>query len=274
MASAMLVSCQQHPNELSVDAFTDMAMEEEIIPVTQQSATAPPPPVNEMTTSVVVQKKIIKDGRMGLRVTELEQSKRQVDNLVKASGGYYANESLSNSDREISYQLKIRIPAPHFEAFVAKIERGAGEILYKQMDARDVTDQFVDLQIRLESKRNYLQRYRDLLKKAATVKEILEIEAQIRALEEEIDSTTGRLRYLSDQVDYSTLELTLSKEKDFEYSPSRRDRFSERLKLSLSKGWFGFVDSLLFLFRIWPFGVLVALGIYFWRKVKGRRRNV
>ena len=61
-----------------------------------------------------------------------------------------------------------------------------------------MTDQFIDLETRLENKRNYLKRYNDLLLKANSIKEILEIEEKIRALEEEIESATGQLKYLSD----------------------------------------------------------------------------
>jgi flagellar biosynthesis chaperone FliJ len=130
------------------------------------------------------------------------------------------------------------------------------------------------LETRLENKRNYLKRYNDLLKQATTIKEILEIEEKIRVLEEEIESTTGRLKYLSDLVDYSTLDLTITKPKDFKYNPGNRDKFSERLKQSLSKGWFGFVDFLLFVIKIWPFWIILILIFYLWRKYrKAKKKN-
>ena len=131
-----------------------------------------------------------------------------------------------------------------------------------------MTDQFVDLETRLANKRSYLKRYNDLLKQAKTIKEILEIEEKIRGIEEEIESATGRLNYLSDQVDYSTLDLLISKSKEYKFHPDNRDRFSEQLKQSLSKGWFVFVDFVLLLLKIWPFWVIVVLIIYFWRKYK------
>ncbi|GAO29646.1 hypothetical protein JCM15548_11858 [Geofilum rubicundum JCM 15548] len=129
------------------------------------------------------------------------------------------------------------------------------------------------MEIRLDNKRNYLERYNDLLKQAKNVQEILEIEEKIRVLEEEIESTTGRLKYLSDLVDYSTLNLTISKIEEFKYNPDNRDRFSERLKQSLSKGWYGFVDFLLFMIRIWPFWIIVAGIVYLWRKIKRAKRK-
>ena len=268
----LIASCHQSPSD---DVSFEVAdSEAEMIPLTRQAMDAPPAPINPTVTNEVIKKKIIRDGRLGLRVTELEKSKTLIDTLVRANGAYYANESFQNSDWESSYNLKIRVPSLNFDKFISGIEAGEGEVLYKVIDARDVTAQFIDLETRLENKRSYLVRYNDLLKKANSVNDILAIEEKIRGLEEEIESTTGQLKYLSDQVDYSTLDLTLTKQKDFKYNPEKRAKFSERFKQSLSKGWFEFVDFVLFIIKIWPFWIIIAVMVYFWRKYrKARKKN-
>jgi len=265
----LFASCHQKQTDNASYAVADI--EEEVIPTTQQESTQS---FDKIEKQEVIKKRIIKDGRLGIRVEELENTKLRIDSLIKYHGGYYDNESFNNKDWESSYNLKIRIPCANFEAFISDIETGNGEIQYKEIDSKDVTDQFIDLETRLENKRNYLNRYNDLLKKANNVKEILEIEEKIRGLEEEIESTTGRLKYLSDLVDYSTLDLTISKKKDFKYNPDNRGKFSEKLKQSLSKGWFGFVDFLLFVIKIWPFLIIVALILYFGRKYKKTKRKI
>jgi len=268
---AILISCNQKLAEN--DSYALGNVEEEMIPVTRETADIPPPPIAKIEKQDDIRKKIIKDGRLGLLVSELEKTKSRIDILIKNHGGYYANESYNNSDWESSFNLKIRVPFTNFEKLINDIETGDGEIQYKEIEARDVTDQFIDLETRLENKRNYLIRYNDLLKQAKNVNEILEIEEKVRGLEEEIESTTGRLKYLGDLVDYSTLDLTISRKKEFKYNPVNRDKFSERIKQSLSKGWYGFVDFLLFVIKIWPFWILVTLIIYFWRKFKKRRNK-
>lgn len=266
---AMLIaSCNQKQSENVSYEVADMA--EEMLPVKLPSHIAPPP-IDKIEKQEVT-KKIIKDGRIGLKVSELQKTKLQVDTLIKSHGGYYANESFNKSDWESSYNLTIRIPFLNFEKFISDVETGGGEIIYKVIAARDVTDQFIDLETRLENKRNYLKRYNDLLKKANTVKDILEIEEKIRGLEEEIESTTGRLKYLSNLVDYSTLDLTITQQKDFKFNPAKRDRFFERFKQSLSKGWFGFIDFLLFMIRIWPLWMIVALILFFLKKYKRTKK--
>lgn len=211
-------------------------------------------------------KKIIRDGHMTIRVKSAQAAKTRVDSLLIPFGAYYASENFNNNDREATFYLRLRIPAAAFDNFMACLEQGYGEILNKDIQARDVTDQFIDLETRLQNKRNYLGRYNSLLKEAKTVKDILQIQEEIRGLEEEIESTTGRLKYLSDQVDYSTLQLNLTEQKDFQFKPEERDRFGEKLKQALTKGWYGVVDFVLFLFKIWPLWLVLCLALIFLKR--------
>ncbi len=234
-------------------------------------------PISSNPAPIVIQKKIIKDGRLGLQVDDVATAKKQIDSLVKVVGGYYANENLRNSNNQTGYDLTIRIPVANFERFVTFAENGTGKVLYKEIEARDVTEEFVDITSRLNSKRNSLARYNEILKKANTVKDIIEIEQSIRVLQEEIESSEGRLRYLNDCVGFSTLNLTISTENDFKYVPERRDSFWEKLKEAIVGGWFGLVDFLLWFVNLWPIW-LIFTGIYYIirnivRKIRKRKQQ-
>lgn len=236
----------------------------------------PPPSLRNSIKSnepkPVIEKKIIKDGRLGLQVKDLQTAKLQIDTLVKNLGGYYANENLKNNDNESGYELTIRIPIINFEKFVGSAETSNCKVLYKEISARDVTEEFTDLETRLASKRNALARYNEIMKKANAMKDIVEIEEAIRNLQEEIESSEGRLRYLNDCVNYSTLNLTISTEKDFAYKPVKRDNFWEKFKESVVEGWFGLVDFTLGLFGVWPLLLLIVPGWLLIRRWVKRRR--
>ncbi len=210
---------------------------------------------------------------MGLQVSELDKIKQKIDAALTQYNAYYANEAFQDSHYEDRFTLRIRIPSTHYEQFISEIENGNGKVLYKEISARDVTDQFVDLETRLVNKRSYLNRYRELLKQAKTIKEVLEVEEQIRVLEEEIESAEERLRLMNDQVNYSTLELTLTKEKEYTYTPDKRDRFVERVKEAFSSGWYSFVDVILVVFTIWPLWILLGLVVFFVRRAKIKRKK-
>jgi hypothetical protein len=245
----------------------------------------PPPPQSDESQSLTgtdqsiqpietVTRKIIRDGNMEIRVSDLEKGKAAIDTLTKKFKGYYNNESYSNADYSKGYSVIIRVPADNFDAFIAAIESGMGEVVFKNISSRDVTEQFIDLEARMANKKNYLSRYSELLKQARTVKDMLEIEEKTRVIEEEIESTEGRLKYLQNQVDYSTLSLQISKKNDYNvYSNSNQGSFFDRLKISLVKGWFGLVSFVLFVIRIWPFWIIA--GSLFWliRKFLKRKKK-
>lgn len=231
---------------------------------TSMEAPAPAPPPAEQ--AITVERKVIRNGNVEVRVIDLATGKQQVDSLVKKFRAYYAGEMYNNQDFTHSYSLSIRIPAASFDAFIGALETGVGEIAFKNISAQDVTEQFIDLETRLKNKRNYMDRYRALLNKAQSVKDILDIEEKIRVIEEEIESAEGRLKYLNNQVDFSTLELQITRKNDYNQYSRTPGTFWERLKLSVVKGWFGLVSFSLFVVRLWAFWIIGAILFWFIRK--------
>ncbi len=258
-------------NELALE--TEMYAEDEIIPITRQEAViAPPAPgLPDVQMGEVIEKKIIKDGRIGIKVKNLEQAKLQVDSLAKKFDAYYANETFKNSHYRSFYHLTIRIPNANFEAFISGVDNGKVELLSKDINAKDVSETYYDLKIRQKNKRLYLSRYQDLLKKAKSIKDILEVEEKVRDLVEEIESVEGQLKYLDNQVAYSTLNLSILMEKDRRFEPNKKDQFTERLKESLTNGWFGIVTLFLFLVKIWPVWIVCFFTVLIWRKIRKKK---
>lgn len=285
-ACSILYSCNS--NSDSNSNLGDFLNEE--IPSTQMMTAPPPSPAapeiiainvgsqelddNLLSTDEekqsVTQKKIIKDGNLSVKTKDVFFLKKRIDSILETVDAYYESENLNNSTYQIAYNLKIRVPAEKFETLLTKIENGEGEITNKSIRGRDVTEEYLDIEMRLENKREYLIRYKELLSKAITVKDILSIESEIRVLEEEIESSEGRLRYLSDQVAYSTLDLNLFKE--IEQVVPKQDKFFKRVKTALQKGWFSAVAFILWIIRIWPFAILITvLVVFFNRRIQNRK---
>jgi hypothetical protein len=232
-------------------------------------------PSTEQTQAITTNspKKIIKDGRMSIKTNDIALGKKNADALVKQFNGYYDNEELQNDDRNTSYDLKIRVPAQNFEGLVAAIESGKDEIINKSIHSRDVTGEYIDIESRINSKREYLKRYKELLAKANTVKDILEIQENIRNLQEEIESREKQLKYLSDQVDFSTLDIHLFKLKEYTYKPVQEDKFIERIKKSVSNGWSSFVSLVLWIISKWPYLLLIVAIYLIYKNKKKKLKN-
>jgi hypothetical protein len=274
----VLVSCTSGSNKYPQN---DVALE---MASTDQMKAPPPPSAMQQDASgseidvsspVVtgIIRKIIRDGSMEIRVDDLQKGKSAMDTLVKIYKGYYSNETFNNMDYSRGFNLTIRIPSSRFDEFITAIETGDGEVVFKNISSRDVTEEFIDLETRLANKKNYLNRYSDLLKQARSVKDILEIQEKTRLIEEEVESVQGRLKYLNNQVDYSTLTLQISKKNDYNQYSQNKGSFFDRLKMSLVKGWFGLVSFALFLIRIWPFWIIAGSLFYLLRRMWRKRKK-
>ncbi len=216
-------------------------------------------------------KKIIKDGNVTLATKSLASTKKRVDELVKENGGYYEVETFKNETFQYAYSLKIRIKSYKFSSFIHGVESGKEEVKSKNFETRDVTEDYYDTETRLTSQRAYLKRYQELLAKANSIQDILDIEERIRGIQEEIDSAIGHLQYLDSQVSYSTLFLNLEQEKAAGTSYQEESFFS-KIGNALSNGGQGIAYFFLALLTLWP--ILLAGGIVWYiirRRLKQRK---
>ncbi|MFZ1678194.1 MAG: DUF4349 domain-containing protein, partial [Saprospiraceae bacterium] len=138
--------------------------------------------------------KIIRNGTINISVADALKSKAEVDAILAKHKAYAGNEQLDNTDYQVSYHIQIRVPADQLDGLIADLEALKGTVTFKSVNARDVTEEYIDLETRLTNKKAYLDQYRQLLKTAKTIEDILSVREQIRVLEEEIESAEGRLK--------------------------------------------------------------------------------
>lgn len=230
------------------------------------------PRENTSKKTDTISKKIIKNGDMRVQVGDIKKSQDQVNEILKKNNAYIQTEEFRNSDADENLDLTIRVPHKNFDALINSFTNGIGSVLSKNISSEDVTEEYTDVSIKLANKRIYLEKYRDLLKRASNTKDMLEIQEKIRGLEDEIDVAEGKLRFIDDRVNYSTLNLSLYKEK-VRSSATSQIGFGNRFGDSLTQGWNSFISFILGLISFWPFFLAIPLIIYLWRKWKGRRKK-
>lgn len=244
--------------------------------VSKMESPPPPPPSEQKPVAPkkidTISKKLIKNGEMGIAVGNINQTKKQIDQLIKNNKAYVQSEVFRNTETSENLEILIRVPHQNFDALVNSFSNGIGAVDYKNISTNDVTEEYTDVSIKLANKKIYLEKYRDLLSKASSTKDMLEIQENIRNLEDEIDVAEGRLRFIDDRVNYSSLKLNLFKEKP-RTSVTSKIGFGSRFIDSVAEGWNSFVSFLLGLVSFWPFFLLIPLVIFLFKKWKGRKKN-
>lgn len=220
-----------------------------------------------------VPSKIIKTANIKYQVKKYEDSRKKILSLVQQTGAYVQSENQTSSDKSIDNTIVIRIKSDGFDNLVEKLLEESIYTDSKSIVADDVTEQFVDIQSRVKSKKEVELQYLILLKKANTINEILQVQQYIRTIREEIDSYEGRLKYMSDRAAYSTINLTFYEKIPFTIAPSPENSFLYRIGNAFSGGWKAVLMLCVGIIALWPLWVLGGITlIVILRLVKRKKK--
>ena len=211
-------------------------------------------------------RKLIKEGRVEFETSDMAETRRTVTEAVKKNKSYVSSDQEYKSPGRISNTVVIRVTANQFDQLLKEVTAGVEKFDSKEINVRDITEEFVDIEARLKTKKELEQRYIDLLKQAKNVTEIVEIEKQANELRTDIESVEGRLKYLQNNVAFSTLSVTF-----YENVP-HETVFGQKFRNGFRNGWDNLIWFFVMLVNIWPFvllGILAGWGI---RRYKRRKR--
>lgn len=221
-------------------------------------------------------RKIIYTATVNLVTEKLNEVTSSLLQQVKAHEGYVAETNISGatgSQREATW--KVRVPAHRFDAFMQAVGT-LGEMQNSATTSQDVSEEFYDIAARLKNKRVEEARLiQHLQRSTAKLQEILEVEREISRVREEIERMEGRLRFLSNQTDFSTVTITVREIKD--YVPPSPPTFATEIMRSFSgsvETMVAFAKGLVLLIVAlapWalPIGLLVA-GLIRWDRKRRR----
>jgi Domain of unknown function (DUF4349) len=142
---------------------------------------------------------LIYDAELTLAVFETNKVIDQIEALARERHGYLVQRSDTS--------IRVRIPTDSFSATFDSIA-ALGDELHRQVQVRDVTEEFADIEARLRALRAVQERLEALLSKAANTSEALAIERELQRVTGEIESMLGRLKVLSELVAFSTITVS------------------------------------------------------------------
>ena len=217
------------------------------------------------TPAQAIERMLIKTGNLTVQVDDVKASREAIVKITEKLGGYHSEERMENFGDRLNVYLTIRVPSKNYDSLVTRVEGLAEKTDSKSVNIQDVTEEFIDVEARLQTKKELEARYREILKQARSVDEILSVESNLNNVRAEIESMEGRLKYLRSQVAYSTLSLNF-------YQPTSTDfGFFGRLGEGIKNGWTNLLAFIVGLVNIWPFVLLIAAGV--WGFLRWRRRK-
>lgn len=161
----------------------------------------------------IFQRKIIKEGSISLLVTKVEEAANEIKSIAETKGGFVQNLSLA----EVSEGVKrgtiiIRVPAENFDEVVSEVKNLAEIVESENIGARDVTEQYIDLDAQLRNARAEETQYLEIMKRTVAINDVLSVSQKLGEVRGRIERLQGQILVLERQAALSTLTVNLTDE--------------------------------------------------------------
>ena len=222
---------------------------------------------------------------MHVETDDLDLLMTNLDQKIDALGGYVEDQNIHNgsnyaSRRYRSANLTIRIPDENVDQFTTDLS-GLANVVSQNLRREDITLKYVATSSRVTALETEEARLLELLSKAETMEDLLEIEARLTDVRYELENHASQLRLYDNQVDYATIYLNIDEVQ--EYTPVEEPTFFERIRNTFSDALEGVGDGIVnitvFLVGNSPYllvycglGIAIGLLVRRSRKVQAARK--
>lgn len=212
-------------------------------------------------------RKLIKTVEISAETEELDELLAAITARVAELGGYVENQRVYNgsayaSRRSRSASLAIRVPAEQLDGFVDHVAKSSNIVSrYAYID--DVTLTYVATENRVAALEAEHDRLLELMAKAETMSDLLQVEARLTEVRYELERVTSQMNVLKNQVSYGTVHLNV--DEVVEYTPVEEETFWQRISggfMDSLKGiGDGIVEVTVFVLANLPYLLLIAAGV-------------
>ncbi|MBI9115101.1 DUF4349 domain-containing protein [Sanguibacter suaedae] len=191
------------------------------------------PAVAEVTgVSPVEAQQLVTTASVDVVVSDPVVAALEISRLVEQAGGRVDEryETAPGDGSEPSANLTVRVPSDRMTATLDALE-DVGTVERTQIVSTDVSATATDLDARIDSLRVSVERLEELMGDASSTADLLEAESTLTTRQAELESLVSQRDRLADQVDLSTLEVSLTT------SPTPAKIEDEGFRDGLATGW-------------------------------------
>ena len=150
---------------------------------------------------------IVHTARISLVVDDVVATVDRIAGIAQGLDGWMVG---SDRTSEHSGNIAIRVPAESLQEALQQVEALALEVESKSITSQDVTDEYVDSKSRMSSMRATEERLLSFLERAVDVEDALRVQNELSRLQQDIETTQGRLNFLEQTAAYSLIEISLN----------------------------------------------------------------
>ena len=165
---------------------------------------------NKAAPSESTDRIIIQDTGLSLQVKDVSKTIDNIEETTKNFGGFLISSHLSKPEGAASGNISVRIPEEKRKEAMMAFKNMAVKVVSESVSGNDVTDQYTDLEARLEVLYKTKAKYEEILQKAEKVSDLMSVQQQLTSLQSQIDSLKGQQKYYEQSAKLSKITIYLS----------------------------------------------------------------
>ncbi|NEU32340.1 DUF4349 domain-containing protein [bacterium LRH843] len=151
---------------------------------------------------------VIFHGNITIEIKDYHAAAEAIKEETVKLGGYVVESTYQEDHKgRPSGEIVVRVPKQYFFPFLEQISKSDGKVLDQHTSGNDITEEYVDLDSRLNAKRVVEERLLGFMEKADSTDNLLKISNELATVQEAIDQILGRMKYLENQVELSTITV-------------------------------------------------------------------
>ena len=171
-----------------------------------------------------IDRMIVRTGNMTIVVENVGLSIDQVGIMAETYDGWVVNSNTWQDNQRIYGNISIRVAAERFDAAIAALRAMAVEVRAENTSGQDVTEEYYDLDAQLVTLKASEDQLLELMERAGSVEEILEVQRELTSTQTKIAQIEGRMEFLRQSSDTSLITVNMEESRlGVEFTASRRN---------------------------------------------------
>lgn len=177
---------------------------------------------------------VIQQSSLSLLVEDVVMTREEILDKTRQVGGYMVNVKTSNPQDAPTATITLRIPSNMLDETLEVFRKLSIKVVSENLVGKDVTDQYVDIEERLQALEKTKARFESLLEQAEEIQDITKITEQVLNYQRQIDSLKGQRQSLDQNAKLAKLTIYLSTDEiALPYTPNETFRPNVILKLAV-----------------------------------------
>lgn len=165
---------------------------------------------------------VIKETSLSLVVANVPKVLGEVEEKAKQLGGFLVDSSLNVPEGPATGTITVRIPEAKRQEALAEFKKLAVKVVSENVSGFDVTDEYTDLEARLQILEKTKAKFQAILDTATSVQDLLEVQKELVNIQEQIDNVKGQQKYLEQSAKLSLVTVYLSTDElSLPYTPDQ-----------------------------------------------------